>query len=116
MLIIWNVYFLADHWRVSFSFFSIWNFWKKLVIEQHFIVSVRITVWSAVKVKYAQMTLTLPQISITNQFTTSFESMNRNIVEQKISVHDSAVDRWWPNGYGKQKLYKLVVSVSYEGS
>ncbi|VDP11408.1 unnamed protein product [Onchocerca flexuosa] len=88
---------------------------RKLIIEQHFIVSVRITVWSAVKVKYAGIILTLPEISITNQFTTSFESMNRNIVEQKISVHNSDIERWWPNGYGKQKLYKLIVSVCYEG-
>lgn len=72
--------------------------------------------WSAVKAKYAQVTLTLPEISIKDQFATSFDPMNRNIVERTISVPNSVVERWWPNGSGKQKLYDLVISLFYEGS
>ncbi|KAM3723485.1 putative beta-mannosidase [Dirofilaria immitis] len=83
--------------------------------KQHFIVSVRITVWSAIKVKYARVILALPEISITNQFITSFQPMNRNIVKGRVLVPDNTVERWWPNGSGKQKLYKLVATVSYEG-
>ncbi|MCP9259501.1 Beta-mannosidase [Dirofilaria immitis] len=84
--------------------------------KQHFIVSVRITVWSAIKVKYARVILALPEISITNQFITSFQPMNRNIVKGRVLVPDNTVERWWPNGSGKQKLYKLVATVSYEGA
>ncbi|KAK6101607.1 Glycosyl hydrolases 2 TIM barrel domain family protein [Brugia pahangi] len=83
--------------------------------KQYFIVSVRITVWSAVKVKYAKVTLALPEISITNRFTISINPLNRNFVERRVSVPNNVVERWWPNGSGKQKLYKLVVSVSCEG-
>ncbi|VIO91626.1 Uncharacterized protein BM_BM2542 [Brugia malayi] len=83
--------------------------------KQYFIVSVRITVWSAVKVKNAKVTLALPEISITNRFTISINPLNRNFVERRVSVPNNVVERWWPNGSGKQKLYKLVVSVSCEG-
>ncbi|CAG9536745.1 unnamed protein product [Cercopithifilaria johnstoni] len=83
--------------------------------KQQFIISLRITVWSAVKVKYAQVTLALPEISVTDHSTTSFNSMSENIVERRISVPNNVVERWWPNGSGKQKLYKLITSISYEG-
>uniref|UniRef100_A0A1I7VT16 beta-mannosidase n=1 Tax=Loa loa TaxID=7209 RepID=A0A1I7VT16_LOALO len=83
--------------------------------KQYFIISVRITMWSAVKVKYAEMTLALPEIFITNLFIASFDPMDRNIVERRMLVPNDAVERWWPNGSGKQKLYELVVSVFYEG-
>lgn len=76
----------------------------------------RITVWSAVKVKNARVTLALPEISIIDQFNTSFDSMSRNIVERRMSVPNNVVERWWPNGSGNQKLYELVALVSYEGS
>ncbi|KAL4003102.1 Glycosyl hydrolases 2 TIM barrel domain family protein [Acanthocheilonema viteae] len=82
--------------------------------EQQFIISLRITVWSAIKVKYARVTLSLPEISITDRFITSFDRMSQNIAERRISVPNDAVERWWPNGNGKQKLYKLIASVFYK--
>lgn len=89
---------------------------EKYITEEQFIISLRITVWSAIKIKYAKVTLALPEISVTDHFTTSFDSMSQNIVERRISVPDNAVERWWPNNSGNQKLYKFTASVSYKGS
>uniref|UniRef100_A0A915PW02 beta-mannosidase n=1 Tax=Setaria digitata TaxID=48799 RepID=A0A915PW02_9BILA len=83
--------------------------------KQHFIVSVRVTVWSAVKVRYVRVILSLPEIPIIDQFTTSFKRMDRNIVQRTMLIPNDTVDRWWPNGSGKQKLYKLVANISYKG-
>lgn len=99
---------------VFYSFFFIYL--EKYIAEQQFIISLRITVWSAVKVKHARVTLALPEISITDRFSTLFNPMSKNIVERKMSVPNDAVERWWPNSIGNQKLYKLIASVSYEGS
>ncbi|VDK68088.1 unnamed protein product [Litomosoides sigmodontis] len=82
--------------------------------KQQFIISLRLTVWSAVKIKRAQVTLALPEISIADHFTTSFNPISKNIVERRMLVPGDAVERWWPNGVGKQKLYKLVASVFHE--
>uniref|UniRef100_A0A0R3RQR5 Beta-mannosidase n=1 Tax=Elaeophora elaphi TaxID=1147741 RepID=A0A0R3RQR5_9BILA len=82
---------------------------------QQFVISIRITVWSAVKVKYAHMKLALPELFITDIFTASFDPMRRNIVERIMTVDNSIVERWWPNGSGKQKLYKLVAFMFCEG-
>uniref|UniRef100_A0A182N1D7 beta-mannosidase n=1 Tax=Anopheles dirus TaxID=7168 RepID=A0A182N1D7_9DIPT len=31
------------------------------------------------------------------------------LVEQRLTVRKDAVERWWPNGYGRQTLYSLYV-------
>ncbi|XP_053678418.1 beta-mannosidase [Anopheles nili] len=44
-------------------------------------------------------------LSIANSTDESGELM----VEHRLTVHRSSVERWWPNGYGKQALYSLYV-------
>ena len=38
-------------------------------------------------------------------------SVGENCVELSVAVPDGAVDLWWPNGLGEQKLYDVLIKV-----
>uniref|UniRef100_A0A914RHM5 Glycoside hydrolase family 2 immunoglobulin-like beta-sandwich domain-containing protein n=1 Tax=Parascaris equorum TaxID=6256 RepID=A0A914RHM5_PAREQ len=41
--------------------------------------------------------------------------MRRNRFTMSLIVHNESVELWWPNGYGKQRLYVLNASAKLNG-
>ncbi|VDN07595.1 unnamed protein product [Thelazia callipaeda] len=79
--------------------------------KPNFIVLVEITVWSAMKTSNVEVIISISDISISEQFQVSFISMQRNTVKRKVIVPDNLIERWWPSGSGKQKLYNLTATI-----
>lgn len=58
-------------------------------------------------------------LSVTETGATMTSQVKVAAGEQEVTIrmaHVGAVQRWWPNGYGKQPLYHLNVSYNYVGA
>lgn len=67
------------------------------------------------KADSVQVLLAIPELSISYRFTRPLVSMNGNILEASLVIPNGSVERWWPNGHGKQKLYDLTATLFYKG-
>uniref|UniRef100_A0A0M3IL90 beta-mannosidase n=1 Tax=Ascaris lumbricoides TaxID=6252 RepID=A0A0M3IL90_ASCLU len=83
--------------------------------QDSFIITVEMHIFSAVSSDSLEGLVTIPELALWASFKERVIGMRRNRFTVSLIVHTESVELWWPNGYGKQRLYVLKANAKLNG-